>query len=384
MRRKIGLLANFTEKWIGGLYYIQNLLCALNSLPDEEKPEIILFYHEATPTQLFDEVNYPYYKKKCLQSLPKWERALYKIARLINGKNYQLKKIFNKEGIESLFPIAQYNPELVLNARPKYWIFDFQHKFLPQYFSEKEIQKRDIEFEQIALNCEELVVSSYDAKSHFEQFYPESNAQVKVLRFISIIDFNTLAKTSIKKLRLKYNLGNKPYFLTSNQFWKHKNHIVILESLLSLKSLDFLMVFTGLEEDPRNPNYVTSLNQFITDNDLRDKVMSLGFISRIDQLCLLHNAVAAIQPSKFEGWNTFIEDSKSLNKKVIASKLSVHIEQLGDKGSYFETDNSDELSDLIKLELENSSADNITDITTLKNHALKKSQKFGRNILEIL
>jgi glycosyltransferase involved in cell wall biosynthesis len=47
-------------------------------------------------------------------------------------------------------------------------------------------------------------------------------------------------------------------------------------------------------------------------------------------------AKAIIQPSLFEGWSTVIEDAKSLQVPVIASNLDVNIEQLEEKGTYFE------------------------------------------------
>ena len=49
----------------------------------------------------------------------------------------------------------------------------------------------------------------------------------------------------------------------------------------------------------------------------------------------MKNAKAIIQPSLFEGWSTVIEDARSLQVPVIATDLTVNIEQLGDKGKYF-------------------------------------------------
>ncbi|MCK5840202.1 MAG: glycosyltransferase, partial [Bacteroidales bacterium] len=61
-----------------------------------------------------------------------------------------------------------------------------------------------------------------------------------------------------------------------------------------------------------------------------------GLIPRGDQLLLMKYAKAIVQPSLFEGWSTVIEDAKSLQVPVIASNLPVNIEQLQEKGTYFE------------------------------------------------
>jgi len=60
-----------------------------------------------------------------------------------------------------------------------------------------------------------------------------------------------------------------------------------------------------------------------------------GFIDRLDQLILMKNAQAVIQPSLFEGWSTVVEDAKALNQTLIVSDIAVHKEQLENKAYYF-------------------------------------------------
>ena len=75
-----------------------------------------------------------------------------------------------------------------------------------------------------------------------------------------------------------------------------------------------------------------------------DEIYFLGFIDRIDQLVLMENAMAIIQPSLFEGWSTVVEDAKALNQTLIVSDIPVHKEQLKDKGNYFAPNDYDELA----------------------------------------
>jgi hypothetical protein len=74
----------------------------------------------------------------------------------------------------------------------------------------------------------------------------------------------------------------------------------------------------------------------------------LGLISRSDQLLLMRNSQAVIQPSLFEGWSTVIEDAKSLQVPVIASNLKVHIEQLGKDGCYFDPHDPEALGEILR------------------------------------
>ena len=60
-RKKIGLTYTYNENWIGGTYYIENLVNAFNSLDDKQKPHIVLLTesyedHKAA----LQKFNYPY------------------------------------------------------------------------------------------------------------------------------------------------------------------------------------------------------------------------------------------------------------------------------------------------------------------------------------
>lgn len=72
----------------------------------------------------------------------------------------------------------------------------------------------------------------------------------------------------------------------------------------------------------------------------------LGLIPREDQLALLKSAIAIIQPSFFEGWNTSIEDAKVLKQQVVCSNILVHIEQMNDNAFYFDPNDDVELSNI--------------------------------------
>jgi hypothetical protein len=41
-RCSIGIIFNFSKGWLGGFYYYQNIIKALNFLDDDEKPAIVI------------------------------------------------------------------------------------------------------------------------------------------------------------------------------------------------------------------------------------------------------------------------------------------------------------------------------------------------------
>ena len=63
----------------------------------------------------------------------------------------------------------------------------------------------------------------------------------------------------------------------------------------------------------------------------------------------MKEARAVIQPSKFEGWGTVVEDAKAMQRPLILSDINVHREQVGKHGYYFPVDNAAELAGIIEM-----------------------------------
>jgi len=116
----------------------------------------------------------------------------------------------------------------------------------------------------------------------------------------------------------KYEL-NENYFITPNQFWPHKNHMIILEAankLIKEGFTNFNVTFTGKMTSYRDQRYTDNLLKYITENKLEQNVKFLGFIPRQDQLNLMNYSIAIIQPSLFEGWSTLVEEAKAMMLSV--------------------------------------------------------------------
>ena len=77
---------------------------------------------------------------------------------------------------------------------------------------------------------------------------------------------------------------------------------------------------------------------------MKDHVRFIGFIPREDQLVIMKQSVAVIQPSLFEGWSTVIEDCKALNQFVLAGDLAVNQEQVTKNVRFFNRHSADDLA----------------------------------------
>jgi glycosyltransferase involved in cell wall biosynthesis len=374
--RHVGLLLTGNYQWVGGLYYVANLLKSLGHLDNKSLPRITVFYNNLTPVEILDDVKTPIAKFVNIDDVSFIKRTFYRIFRILFNRNLMLEHLFEREEVDVIYPMSEYLPDLKrLNDKIIYWIFDFQHKFLPALFSQKEIQKRDLHFGQMSEYGKRIVVSSKDAFGHLCEFYPDAKNKGSVLNFLSLFDSKDL---DIEHVKEKYNIDYK-YFIISNQFWKHKNHILVIRAFNIIKNQypDVRLIFTGRKLNKGNENYIKSLDEEILVNGVENEVIFTGFISREDQLALMKLSVAVIQPSLFEGWSTVIEDAKMLDKIILASSLNVNKEQLKEKGIFFDPNDENELSKRM-IEAINSEAKSVDYYPDKKDTIQSFANKFLR------
>ncbi len=254
------------------------------------------------------------------------------------------------------------------------WMPDFQSEKLPEFFSEKEIEERRQFVDSVNRKGMPLVLSSYDSLNDYQRFFPSHSVKTFVLHFaVTLPDVSTVNYSDIRRL---YNIS-KPYYICANQFWVHKNHRFLFaefkEYLQQGNDMDLLC--TGLLEDYRAPEYIGELRSLLEEEPLKSHVKILGFIPRIDMLCIMQHSLAVIQPSLFEGWSTVVEDAKALNKFVFLSDIPVHREQMDRNVCFF---NPREKGDLVN-KLQKTNNMQVTSIDYLLER-----KKFANNFLEII
>jgi len=374
-RTKLGIYFSYNENWIGGTYYIINIIEALKTIPDNDLPKIYFISENHKDLEIIKEINYPYAKYLIIGGNQKKE-FLSKTLNKITGNKFKLSTNSKIVSLDFIFP---YLPNQFLSKIKKRlsWIPDLQEKHLPEFFSKEELVGRDKECKRIAHYEEYVLFSSKDAFNDFSKFYPEATAHKYILNFA--VTHPEYQQLNIRDLKEKYKVNEK-YFFSPNQFWKHKNQIVILKALKLLKEkgqLNFQTVFSGKEHDYRNPEYFASLKTYVSENNLTNEVKFLGFIDRRDQLQLMNNAEAIIQPSLFEGWSTVVEDAKAMNQCIIASNLNVHKEQLSDSAHFFDPADAEALSEIM-LKIINGKK-----VKYQKNYN-ENIQKFGRDFINII
>lgn len=348
LKKSILINALGGKSWIGGLYYRKNI--AFELLQNEE----ISSHYKVVV-----------FASKENESIFRCINGIKIVGASDNSKLQKIQKLFVLLFNRVCCEYPQPRLSKLLGAMPITWIPDFQHNYYHQFFKEEEIKNRDALYSSYSQASAPLILSSNACKADLDKFYPNSKENIYVVPFVSYIEneIKALSSEREKEILAGRNLSSCKYAVVMNQFWQHKNHIVVFEAIKKLMAnhpdSDIRFVFTGMMDDYRNPEYIDRLKSIAEEPEVAANISILGFIDRDEQLAIMKNAAFVIQPSLFEGWGTVVEDAKVLDKTVLLSDIPVHREQMNDKCHLFVPDNSDELAELIYSESKKEHLDDI-------------------------
>ena len=331
-----------TPQWIGGLNYFVNLSVAIQELPDPQTTPVIIGVASSLPPPLnnYKDASWIFPRRFS----PGWFRN--RIENFIFKNNSPLGQQLARQGIDLLLALG-IRTGIESPVPTLEWIADFQHRHLPEFFTQEELDLRNEGHDMAARDAHGILVSSETARDDLYRFNPEAFGKAHVLRFVAnILDAN--AVPTKKEIERRYKLG-ETYFHLPNQLWAHKNHKVVVEALRILKDRgkEPLVISTGHTEDYRNPGFFKQLGNRIEAAGVTDRIRFLGVVPFADLSALMRYAVAMINPSLFEGWSTTVEEAKSIGKKIILSDIPVHREQTPERGIYFPPDDAGMLADLM-------------------------------------
>lgn len=336
----IGLVAIGGAGWMGGANYVRNLATAIRAADPEAR--ISWLCGESLRNDWMDVA-------------PRFDvRARFSIRAFLRGRMGEpLVQTIAREGVDFIYPLTydnEYNLGLRFPVRASIgscdwagWIPDFQHRHLPELFTEKEIQWRDSQIAKLVDEAPRVVLSSHSAAEDFRTFHPAHAAKATVLSFavppIESADDASLVADAPER-----------FFLVCNQFWKHKNHLVLFQALgrLRARGITPKVLCTGqLTQNYRDGNYTDIVRAALAEGGLEEQVQLLGLVPRARLIALLRRSVAVIQPSLFEGWSTVVEDARVLGRPCVLSDLAVHREQHPPGARFFDPCSPEALAEVL-------------------------------------
>lgn len=375
----VAFVLDLSNSWLGGVNYYRNLLTAISRYASGSirvkvflpKGQDMDAFRDLSKDIEFVSVSFP----------ARWTLSWFvrKLWMKFFHEDRFLARHLRRHGIDVLSHVlSSIRCSGIKNIA---WIPDFQHKYLPELFSKKELSIRDAEYERMAVSMDKVILSSETAKADFIKYYPQYKEKACVLRFAPVLDFDSPKQMNL--VEEKYGITGK-YFFLPNQYWKHKNHKVVLEALRILKEQGkfVCVVSTGNTGDYRAPGYFAEIEEFVKEHKLGDRYLILGMISYADVQALAEASLGYINPSFFEGWSTTVEEAKYRGKPILLSDLKVHREQAPSKGGFFNPNAPEELAkkmwDMWQKPIPNE------DVNVLKRKNEAALQEFARDYCDIV
>jgi glycosyltransferase involved in cell wall biosynthesis len=344
-KQRIALAALGGSGWMGGAEYIRNLARAVRSADPAVELRVICRSDDAAAWKEVAPVS----------TVPSWPMRWPVTRRSGLGTRF-FAKVLRREQIDFVYPLT-YDNEYSFGIRLPVgsafrgvdwagWIPDFQHRYLPELFTSADIAHRDRQIALLAADAPKIVLSSEHAAGDLRKFYPEHAAKAHVLTFA------TFPQADWASAYTDDELAPIPerFFVVCNQFWQHKNHLVIFRALqlLASRGVHPVVVCTGEIADYRNPAYAQAVKEAVAPFLASNQVRLLGLIPRRRQIELLRRALAVLQPSLFEGWSTVVEDARVLGRPSLLSDFPVHREQNPPGAQFFPTDSPEALAGLME------------------------------------
>ncbi len=322
-RVRIGLRVLSNPRWRGGVHYVLNWARACMALPEDERPEVYLLHADERGLEVAR------------------EHAPEGTAVHGFGQAGQL-------GLDLVYPATQIF-EAPFGAPWAGWIPDWQCQHLPEMFDELERARRDLHYRLLATRAPFLVLSSEMAVRDTKRVVGSALVPHAQLSFPAVLGEEEI-RSSLEMLpdvRARLAVPER-YVIVCNQWWRHKNHRVVLEALARDRHSGVVCVFTGETVDDRWPEHFSEQEAFIRSEGLEESVRVLGGIGRPDQLALMLGAQAVVQPSRFEGWSTVVEEARALGVPLLLSRFPVHEEQAPPGTRFFDAEDPDGLAGLLR------------------------------------
>ena len=369
--------------WLGGLYYVQNLAGALAALPGDERPVAFAFVPADDETLPVEEIAR---HARVVPFAGASGSRLESLARRVSlpstrrGTPRGIEAALATQPVDVLFPALDWRGNGDVHHLA--WAWDTQHLSLPELFPPDELERRTATFARLATHAPIIVVSSETGAETFAAHFPDAADRLRILRFTTVPDSDWLDGDPTATAA-SYGIAGR-YALIPNHFWVHKNHAAAFDALriLNGRGVELELVCTGTRHDSRWPNHVDDLVAGLRRDGIEGAVHILGPVPRNDYVRLLRGAVAMVQPSRFEGWSSVVEDARALARPAVLSDIPVHREQALDGARYFDPDAPDELADRLEELLGEPAAGEIDEVEALVRQR-SRVVDYGRTFVEI-
>ncbi|HEX2528358.1 MAG TPA: glycosyltransferase [Geminicoccus sp.] len=376
---RLGLFAAFDPSWGGGESYLLNLLDAIGRRPELK---VVLFHGHDASSERVERWRGLGSETVALDQLTRhrpawWGRKLgeYLDFPRVDGLD---RVLAGRVDVTFLRPLPCRAP-VVPNV---HWIPDFQERHLPDMFTAADQRTRAYEHARFLERSALTIVQTEEAAVELAGWFPMHADRARVLPFAVTVPRNVMSTDPLAVIQ-RYELPERFVYLPA-QLWRHKNHALVVEALAMVP--DLTIVSTGHLVDYRAPDHVVALRARIQALGLGQRFRLLGPVPLEVVFALHRRAMALLNPSRFEGWSTTVEEAKALGRPLLLSDIRTHRAQAEPgRASWFGVDDMAGLARALEQVRDHGrpGPDLMNEAQALDAYALARA-RFGRDFVRII
>jgi len=219
---------------------------------------------------------------------------------------------------------------------------DLQHEYFPEFFSERELQRRRRKFQQAAHIATRIIAISRFTKDCLVELYGVEPGRIHVVHLASNPSYCIRSdQRELAAVRKRYGLI-RPFLFYPAATWPHKNHAMLLEALkiiVERHNFSGELVLTGIAS-----HHHETVRRSIAELGLTDQVRILGYLPYDDIPYLYNLARLLVFPSLHEGFGIPLVEAMASGCPVVCSDRTSIPEVVGDAGLMFNPESPEEIA----------------------------------------
>lgn len=247
-------------------------------------------------------------------------------------------------GVEVVHALSQFalDSDLPLLYHPH----DLQHLHLPQFFSDADLERREIIYQYFCGLAAVVPVASRWIADDLQRQYRVPAEKLAIISFAPPAADHTPPKPAeVRDLCHRFQIQPGSFLIYPAAGWEHKNHIGLVEAAAILRARGVeppLTVLTGalVPFSLRVLERAAALN-------VTDRFRWAGYIPQRDLVLLYHLARGAIVPTKFEAASAPIWEAFAIGCPVACSNVTSLPSQTDGGALLFDPDNSADIAGAI-------------------------------------
>lgn len=220
---------------------------------------------------------------------------------------------------------------------------DLQHLHLPQFFSDEELEQREVIYQYFCNAATIVPVAARWIAEDIQRQYRLAPQKLPVIPFAPpATDRVPPTPEEVRAICDRLQIQPGGFLVYPAAGWEHKNHIGLVEAAAILRAQGLtppLLVFTGA----LTPFSLRVLERAAALN-VTDRIRWTGYIAQRDLVLLYHVARGVIVPTKFEAGSCPIWEAFTLGCPVASSNVTSLPSLTGGGALLFDPNNHGEIA----------------------------------------